>query len=155
MKVSLENEYTIIGDKLLLFHLALLCLPPTGVNKIARGEAYSRNPWEINAKLFAPCRGATNQTIVRPRWGRISRTLLTRGSLSSSPLAILLSPVGAEIHVMTFEKPPCKKVGFCMFSVLHPVSQCKKPFGVCSVRLPLAVKMRIKPSVDSVISPIS
>ena len=80
----------------------MLVVPlPKGVNKVAGGERYSANPWEIGyPNPFAPQRGATLLRYAPPLVAySLGRVSLTRGSRpivfwGRSPLATLFCPFG-------------------------------------------------------------
>ena len=88
-------------------------LPPTVVNKVVRGEAYSPNPWEIDSAIsFAPQRGATTLWLVRHRWWRnCLGEPFTRGSRSTAhPWLPCFPPLGqlAQYRNLIPTYPPGK-----------------------------------------------
>ena len=69
---------------------------PTGLNKIARGELYSVNPW-LSHQETRPQRGRTTVWIVAPLQGADGLTPIFQGFREYAlPLAILFTPVGGR-----------------------------------------------------------
>ena len=115
-------RYKINAHKLPFFFIRIF--PPTGVNKIARGGAYSRNPWGISENRSHPEGVPQFERLCDPIGVGIRRRNSYQGFTEySSPLAILLSPVGAKIQA-TASKNASRKGEFLPVRNTTPGLKC-------------------------------